>query len=99
MGHYFLLLLESSKMKPNLTPLRYPTSDSETRIRHRELPGHPADEQSHSPKDSGRHPCDAVVTVVGGDVVVESGSSVGSGGGSVGSVVGSGSGVGSGSHE
>ena len=85
-------------MKPNLTPLRYPTSDSETRIRHRELPGHPADEQSHSPKDSGRHPCGAVVTVVGGDVV-ESGSSVGSGGGSVGAVVGSGSGVGSGSHE
>ena len=42
----------------------YPTSDSETRIRHFELSGHPADEQSHSPKDSGRHP-----SVGGGSVV------------------------------
>ena len=71
-------------------------------MRHRGLPGHPADEQSHSPRDSGRQPCGAVVTcavvtVVGGCVV---GAVVGFVAGAVvdvvvGFVVGSGDGSGS----
>ena len=70
------------------------TSDSETRMRHGEPPGHPTDEQSQSPRDSGRQPCGAVVTaavviVVGGCVV---GAVVGF---VVGFVVGSGDGSGS----